>query len=194
VSRTRLRLLGRQPPNRSANRALSAHRDSNPVSLAGSEACGHEHLARVEDEEGIEPSLAEVAARRLSTWPLVHLEEAGRVELPGPRPGGVADRCAKPACASLPSVPKITFRYRYRRWVLAPPTRAYETRARAGAAGLVPRRGFEPPPLAFVARAPFHLAGACCSVAGRRGIEPRWQRLERRLIPDHNPSCGERGS
>lgn len=66
---------GAQPLGQSCIR--SAHRELNPVPLAGSEACSQEHLARVEDDRGIEPRCAEVAAPCLATWRIVHIGGEG---------------------------------------------------------------------------------------------------------------------
>lgn len=55
---------------------------------------------------------------------------------------------------------------RYRRWVLAPRDRAYETRLRAGAAGVVPTRGVEPLEPAFVAPVPNSVGVGKVSASG----------------------------
>jgi hypothetical protein len=54
----------------------------------------------------------------------------------------------------------------YRRWVLAPRDRAYETQLRAGAAGAAPTRGVEPLDPAFVAPVPNSVGVGRASASG----------------------------
>ena len=66
---------------RIANRnRRSAHRESNPVPLTGSQACSRKHLARVEAKVGIGPTRTGVAIRRLPIWLLGRVEETARIE------------------------------------------------------------------------------------------------------------------
>ena len=98
--------FGRPGPNRSDNGARERSgrvEPPPPTWRAGVRPRTPRTRNKVEAESGVEPLPTEVAARRLPTWRLGHVEETGRVEPPGPWPARLARECAKPACTSSPS-------------------------------------------------------------------------------------------
>lgn len=119
-------LLGRQGPGLSDNGGWSEQRESNPrtstwqADAEPTQLCSHggRSRSRTGDAEvaapclaswltdhgapaGIEPSSTAATSRGTECQPGAS-EEKERVELSGLSPGGVADRCAKPTCASSP--------------------------------------------------------------------------------------------
>jgi hypothetical protein len=102
--------FGRPGPNRSDNGASSsAHRDSNPAPLTGSQACGHEHLGRVRFRRELHSRMIEVAARRLAVLATEPGGEAERVErggewtnrTPGPKATQGFEPCYPPLSGTL---------------------------------------------------------------------------------------------
>jgi hypothetical protein len=110
---------------------------------------------RVEAEDGIEPSRAGVAIRRLPIWRLGRAEETGRVELPGLEARPFSKRVCKTGMHVVSA---------------------------EESGGIEPLTVRSPR-----CSRPVTDQLVALSVAGCRGIEPRWPGLEPSLIPDRCP-------